>query len=259
MATKRIRILAVLAVLCLLAAGTVSAQVQNKKFSGPADQTYYMCTFVSGVEYWVAAFEGFKDAAKQLGVKADLPGRRRVRPEQAGDGVRADHLQEPGRHRPQPRSTTPASSSRSRRPWPGRSPWSPSPATPPPPKVGLRHLRQRQGRPVRRPHPGHALGRQGQGHGHPQHPVQPPDARQHLRRDHQGGVPGHPGGRRDPHPAGQQQGLRRRHEHRPEAPRPRRGVLPRGPLRPRRRPGGGRARRQDQGPQLRHGRRHPRR
>lgn len=60
--------------LCLIGATAVSAQVQNKKFSGPADQTYYMCTFVSGVEYWVAAFEGFKDAAKQMGVKAVYQG-----------------------------------------------------------------------------------------------------------------------------------------------------------------------------------------
>jgi ribose transport system substrate-binding protein len=64
----------VLLVLCLIGAGALGAQNQNKKFSGPADQTYYMCTFVSGVEYWVAAFEGFKDAAKQLGVKAVYQG-----------------------------------------------------------------------------------------------------------------------------------------------------------------------------------------
>ena len=67
---RRFKVLGVLIVLCLIGAGALSAQVQNKKFNGPADQTYYMCTFVSGVEYWVAAFEGFKDAAKQLGVKA---------------------------------------------------------------------------------------------------------------------------------------------------------------------------------------------
>jgi ribose transport system substrate-binding protein len=68
------KVIAILLVLCLLGAGTLAAQVQNKKFSGPADQTYYMCTFVSGVEYWVAAFEGFKDAAKQMGVKAVYQG-----------------------------------------------------------------------------------------------------------------------------------------------------------------------------------------
>lgn len=71
---KQFKVGLVILVLCVLGAGSVSAQVQNKKFSGPADQTYYMCTFVSGVEYWVAAFEGFKDAAKQMGVKAVYQG-----------------------------------------------------------------------------------------------------------------------------------------------------------------------------------------
>ena len=42
------KVLGVLIVLCLIGAGALSAQVQNKKFNGPADQTYYMCTFVSG-------------------------------------------------------------------------------------------------------------------------------------------------------------------------------------------------------------------
>ncbi len=49
-------------------------QVQNKSFKGSPQDTYYMVTFVSGVEYWVAAFEGFKDCAKQLGVKAVYSG-----------------------------------------------------------------------------------------------------------------------------------------------------------------------------------------
>ena len=62
---KRMKLLSVVLVLCILGIGSLSAQIQNKKFFGPADQTYYMCTFVSGVEYWVAAFEGFKDAAKR--------------------------------------------------------------------------------------------------------------------------------------------------------------------------------------------------
>lgn len=68
------KMVAVLVALCALGVGSLGAQVQNKKFSGPADQTYYMCTFVSGVEYWVAAFEGFKDAARQMGVKAVYQG-----------------------------------------------------------------------------------------------------------------------------------------------------------------------------------------
>ncbi len=71
---KTVKVLSILLILCILGMGAVAAQVQNKKFSGPADQTYYMCTFVSGVEYWVAAFEGFKDAARQMGVKAVYQG-----------------------------------------------------------------------------------------------------------------------------------------------------------------------------------------
>jgi hypothetical protein len=49
--------LVVVLALCLIGA-TAFAQVQNKKFNDPsrANQTYYMCTFVMGVEYWVAAF-----------------------------------------------------------------------------------------------------------------------------------------------------------------------------------------------------------
>jgi ribose transport system substrate-binding protein len=72
----RSKVFGVLLVLCLLGTGMLSAQVQNSKFndSKNANQTYYMCTFVSGVEYWVAAFEGFKDCAKQLGVKAVYQG-----------------------------------------------------------------------------------------------------------------------------------------------------------------------------------------
>ncbi|HTP59041.1 MAG TPA: hypothetical protein VMM82_08995, partial [Spirochaetia bacterium] len=67
--------LVIVLVLCLVGAAAF-AQVQNKKFNDPsrANQTYYMCTFVMGVEYWVAAFEGFKDCAKQLGVKAVYTG-----------------------------------------------------------------------------------------------------------------------------------------------------------------------------------------
>ena len=62
--------------LALIAAITMPtvAQVQNKAFKGSPQDTYYMVTFVSGVEYWVAAFEGFKDCAKQLGVKAVYSG-----------------------------------------------------------------------------------------------------------------------------------------------------------------------------------------
>jgi ribose transport system substrate-binding protein len=65
----------VLAAAVAFAAPSYAAEVQNRQFKGSdASDTYYMVTFVSGVEYWVAAFEGFKDAARQLGVKAVYSG-----------------------------------------------------------------------------------------------------------------------------------------------------------------------------------------
>ena len=75
MRSKWSKFIVILLALCFFGA-TAFAQVQNKKFNDPknANQTYYMCTFVMGVEYWVAAFEGFKDCAKQLGVKAVYTG-----------------------------------------------------------------------------------------------------------------------------------------------------------------------------------------
>jgi ribose transport system substrate-binding protein len=66
-------VLAALAV-SLAAPGFGADGVQNRAFKGNPNDTYYMVTFVSGVEYWVAAFEGFKDAARQLGVKAVYSG-----------------------------------------------------------------------------------------------------------------------------------------------------------------------------------------
>ena len=73
--TKLSKALVVVLVLSLIGAAAF-AQVQNKKYNDAsrANQTYYMCTFVMGVEYWVAAYEGFKDCAKQLGVKAVYTG-----------------------------------------------------------------------------------------------------------------------------------------------------------------------------------------
>ncbi|HUX13987.1 MAG TPA: substrate-binding domain-containing protein [Spirochaetia bacterium] len=56
------------------AAAPSQTEAAKSPFQGSADETYYMVTFVSGVEYWVAAFEGFKDAARQLGVKAVYSG-----------------------------------------------------------------------------------------------------------------------------------------------------------------------------------------
>jgi ribose transport system substrate-binding protein len=43
-------------------------------FVGSESEVYYMVTFVSGVDYWVGVYEGFKDAARQLGVKTVYTG-----------------------------------------------------------------------------------------------------------------------------------------------------------------------------------------
>lgn len=43
-------------------------------FIGDPSETYYMVVMVSGVEYWVGVYEGFKMAAKQLGVKTVYTG-----------------------------------------------------------------------------------------------------------------------------------------------------------------------------------------
>ena len=41
---------------------------QKSVFQGSSKEVYYMVDFVSGVEYWVGVYEGFKLAAAQLGV-----------------------------------------------------------------------------------------------------------------------------------------------------------------------------------------------
>ena len=41
---------------------------QKSVFQGSSKEVYYMVDFVSGVEYWVGVYEGFKVAAAQLGV-----------------------------------------------------------------------------------------------------------------------------------------------------------------------------------------------
>jgi ribose transport system substrate-binding protein len=44
------------------------AQQKPSVFQGSPKEVYYMVDFVSGVEYWVGVYEGFKLAAAQLGV-----------------------------------------------------------------------------------------------------------------------------------------------------------------------------------------------
>ena len=46
----------------------------NSPFVGDPEETYYMVTFVSGVEYWFPVYEMFKQAGQQLGVKTVYTG-----------------------------------------------------------------------------------------------------------------------------------------------------------------------------------------
>jgi ribose transport system substrate-binding protein len=53
----------------------VSGFAQQKSvFAGSSKEVYYMVDFVSGVEYWVGVYEGFKLAAAQLGVETVYTG-----------------------------------------------------------------------------------------------------------------------------------------------------------------------------------------
>ncbi len=52
----------------------LAAQAPTGKFQGSADETYYMCVFVSGVDYWFSVYETMKDAGRQLGVKTVYSG-----------------------------------------------------------------------------------------------------------------------------------------------------------------------------------------
>ena len=58
------------ALIVLFALATVFSGFAQQKnvFQGSPKETYYMVMMVSGVEYWVGVYEGFKLAAAQLGV-----------------------------------------------------------------------------------------------------------------------------------------------------------------------------------------------
>jgi len=64
---KRKVIVALVALLLLVSIGAGWAQ-KASVFQGSPKETYYMVMMVSGVEYWVGVYEGFKLAAAQLGV-----------------------------------------------------------------------------------------------------------------------------------------------------------------------------------------------
>ncbi len=62
------------AIAIMLTANTTMAADEEKSLKGSPEETYYMVVMVSGVEYWVGCYEGMKQAAKQLGVKAVFTG-----------------------------------------------------------------------------------------------------------------------------------------------------------------------------------------
>jgi ribose transport system substrate-binding protein len=66
MKKRLVVVLVVLLTLVSVCAGW--AQQKPNVFQGNPKETYYMVMMVSGVEYWVGVYEGFKLAAAQLGV-----------------------------------------------------------------------------------------------------------------------------------------------------------------------------------------------
>ena len=66
----------ILLLICGLLVASVSVGYSASKnvFAGNPKEEYYMVTFVSGIEYWRGCFQGMKDAAGLLGVKAIYTG-----------------------------------------------------------------------------------------------------------------------------------------------------------------------------------------
>jgi ribose transport system substrate-binding protein len=67
-------ILLVLVALFALATVFGGFAQQKSVFAGSSKEVYYMVCFVTGVEYWVGVYEGFKLAAAQLGVETVYTG-----------------------------------------------------------------------------------------------------------------------------------------------------------------------------------------
>ena len=64
----------IIPVIMLLFTASSLIASEERSLKGSPDETYYMVVMVSGVEYWVGCYEGMKQAAKQLGVKAVFTG-----------------------------------------------------------------------------------------------------------------------------------------------------------------------------------------
>ncbi len=78
---RTLAILMTVAMLLALLCGCASDEGGNtgtgdgdSVFAGKSDQTYYMITFYPSLSLWAPCWQGFQDAAKQLGVKAELAG-----------------------------------------------------------------------------------------------------------------------------------------------------------------------------------------
>ncbi len=78
---RTIAILMTAAMLLLLLCGCAGGEGGNtgtnnsdSVFAGNSDQTYYMITFYPSLSLWAPCWQGFQDAAEQLGVKAELAG-----------------------------------------------------------------------------------------------------------------------------------------------------------------------------------------
>lgn len=67
----------VLSLMLVLGAVSATAEVTYKSqpaFVGNEDEVYYFVSWFAGNEWWVGGYEGFKDAARQLGVKTVCTG-----------------------------------------------------------------------------------------------------------------------------------------------------------------------------------------
>ena len=55
-----------------------SSKSSASELKGDSSEKYYMCVPISGVEYWYPVFQGMKEAANALGVRAFYMGEHRV-------------------------------------------------------------------------------------------------------------------------------------------------------------------------------------
>jgi len=71
---KKSIVIALVLILTSVAFGGLVLADEVDSFKGNPDETYYMVTFVSGVDYWSTVFAGFRQAGEQLGVETIYTG-----------------------------------------------------------------------------------------------------------------------------------------------------------------------------------------